>query len=63
MTNSKPYKEGTNLETILDDGWSRGFAVSQTLREAKEMGYEVTESQVMIHWANLDIQYENSMKQ
>jgi hypothetical protein len=47
----KVYKEGTTIEEILIDGWSRGFHVDQTVRELKGMGFEVDEEFVHRYWS------------
>lgn len=40
----KPYKEDTPLWIIIRDGWSRGFAYSQVVEEAAEMGYYISDN-------------------
>ena len=52
----KPYKEGTPLEEIIKDGWSRGFRYEQTLYEAKEMGYELSKARLVREWDRLEFQ-------
>ena len=47
---SKPYKDGTTLYEILKDGWSRMFEHEQTVNEAAQMGYTVTEEYVESIW-------------
>ena len=42
----KAYKEGTKISEILEDGWSRGFQISQTRSELLQMGYGMTFLQV-----------------
>lgn len=48
------YKEGTPLAEIIDDGWSRGFQLEQTVKEATAMGFEVTEAFVKARWESLE---------
>lgn len=54
MENKKPYVEGTTLEKILLDGWSRGFEVQQTVDECNEMGHNVDTKLVEACWQVLD---------
>ena len=50
----KPYKEGTPLNVIINDGFSRGFNAKQTVKEAKEMGYDVTIEYVRDEWIKMN---------
>ena len=50
----KKYKEGTTLDEIIFDGWSRGFIVEQTLSEAVLQGFEVTREEVIKAWHKHD---------
>ena len=50
MELEKAYKEGTTLQEIIDDGWSRGFLLDQTLREATAQGYEITSEYLRRAW-------------
>lgn len=47
---NKPFREGTPLNTILDDGWSRGLHILQTYREAHEMGYSIHLEEIHERW-------------
>lgn len=49
----QPYKLGTDLVTIVIDGWSRGFDVQQTIDEAFVMGYDVDEERIKAQWGLL----------
>lgn len=55
---SLPYIEGTSLEYIIEDGWSRHYPLEQTLSEATQMGYSVTKEMIMEKWLVLDAQME-----
>ncbi len=57
----KHYKDDVTLEAILIDGWARGFHSSQTAEEAVEMGFEITETQVVEAWAKIEDDYENNI--
>jgi len=52
----KPYREGTSLEHIITDGWSRGFDPSQCRAEAAIMGYKVSLKKITTQWKELDNQ-------
>lgn len=52
--NLPAYKDGTPLDAILRDGWSRGFDPVQTRNEAEVMGFKVELSEVIERWAELD---------
>lgn len=56
----KPYREGTSLEEIIKDGWSRGFAIGQIVHEAKAMGYSITLPECRVKWQELDEAYSQS---
>lgn len=56
------YKEGTPLEEIIKDGWARGFYQTQTLQEARDMGYNITEEYVVEEWAKLEEEYWRNVK-
>ena len=51
---TKVYIDGTTLQDILSDGWSRGFQASQTIDEANSMGFTVTELEVLETWEKFD---------
>ena len=56
---TKVYQEGTTLQEIIKDGWARGFQVSQTLSEATDMGYTLTEESILAEWELLDKEVDN----
>ncbi len=44
-----------SAETIITDGWSRGFNVSQTLTVLQERGYErVLKQEILKKWEKLE---------
>jgi hypothetical protein len=49
-----PYKPGTPLRAIIEDGFYRGFDMSQTLQEATKMGYELKPSELLRAWDKLE---------
>ena len=52
------YVEGTSAETIIEDGWSRGFAVSQTVEELHAQGFtDIDEAFVKEHWKKFNDDY------
>ena len=57
-----PYKQGTPLNIIIGDGWSRGFKVEQTVNEAKLMGYDVNIEYVRDMFIEEDTKYHNHNK-
>lgn len=58
---SKKYHEGTPLLAIIQDGWSRGFEVEQTLEEARDMGYAVDRGYIVKTWLFLDEEMERDL--
>ena len=50
----KVYRDGTSALNMSLDGWSRGFDKQQTLDEMREMGVEITEEQLSLHWKRID---------
>lgn len=54
----KVYRDGTTLDQIIFDGWSRGFLPDQTLCEALAQGYSVTLDQILLRWSDLDKEYQ-----
>lgn len=54
---NKPYVDGTSLEDIIEDGWSRGFPPSQTIEEAKMMGFDLPLWYLLAEWER----YEQAM--
>ncbi len=55
---SKPYKDGTPLNAIIRDGWSRGFKPQQTLDEAHTMRHDLMEEQLKIAWDKLTDEFD-----
>lgn len=47
---NKPYVDGISLEDIIEDGWSRGFPPSQTIEEAKMMGFDLPLWYLLAEW-------------
>lgn len=62
-TQTLPYKPGTSLFTILQDGWSRDFGPSQTVDEATKMGFIIAIDDVMAVWRLMDRDYELAQKE
>ena len=58
----KPYKEFVTLKDIIEDGWSRGFQVEQTVEEANIMGFLVDNIQVTEAWGKLTDTYNKHLK-
>jgi len=54
----KPYREGTTLDQILTDGWSRGCDPEQTLDEAKAMGFTLAYVDITAKWHQLTVSME-----
>ena len=46
----KPYRDNVSLKCIIEDGWSRGFMIEQTVDEAKVMGYSTSIEEVQKQW-------------
>jgi hypothetical protein len=51
---NKPYVDGVSLEDIIEDGWSRGFPPSQTIEEAKMMGFDLPLEHLLAEWQRYD---------
>ena len=56
--NEKVYKDGTTLDQIILDGWSRDFCASQTCAEASAQGFQVSSIHVIEEWIKFDDQME-----
>ena len=51
----KPFRDGTTLDEIMQDGWSRGFNPEQTVSECVVMGFtHISLSDVVAAWKELD---------
>ncbi len=50
----KVYKPTTSAQDMSIDGWSRGFAIQQTLNEMTAIGIDITIEQIQVHWDVLD---------
>lgn len=50
------WRPGTKMQTIIVDGWSRGFHKSQTLHECIQAGYSacIAEPAIDQRWAMMD---------
>jgi len=55
------YKRHTPLHIIIEDGWSRGFDVEQTIQEASNAGYAncVVNPIICKIWADLTLNLLN----
>jgi hypothetical protein len=62
MPINRPYREDTTLDDIIKDGWARGFALSQTIYEAKQMGFTITVEELRTQWRALDDQFEKDLE-
>ena len=65
MSEQLPYKPGTPMNTIIEDGWSRGFLYSQTLDELRKMGYNLSLLELVRCWDALEAderQYYDNLK-
>lgn len=53
---AKSWRPGTKMQTIIVDGWSRGFHKSQTLHECIQAGYSkcIAEPAIDQRWAMMD---------
>jgi hypothetical protein len=57
------YIQGTSLEDIIDDGWSRGFEIQQTVDELHAQGFtDADEALVKEHWDRYDADYTEIYK-
>lgn len=53
------------MNTIIEDGWSRGFLYSQTLDELRKMGYNLSLLELVRCWDALEAderQYYDNLK-
>jgi hypothetical protein len=57
------YRPGTPLDSILLDGWARGFNVVQTVAEAFSSGFVVTPGEVQFVWSCEDAKYDAYCKE
>ena len=57
------YKDGTTLDQIIRDGWSRDFEDWQIQDEARAQGYEVSLGQVHNACMMLDADYQYHLEQ
>ncbi len=57
----KRYKEGTTLNQIIEDGWSRGFKAKQTVSEAAAMGFGITKDELFAVWDYLERKMEHDL--
>jgi hypothetical protein len=53
----QPYKKGSTLEQIIEDGWSSGFQISQTMIEIELMGYHSNLNYVRSEWNRMDKEF------
>lgn len=53
---AKSWRPGTKMQTIIVDGWSRGFHKSQTLHECIQAGYSkcIAEPAIDQRWGMMD---------
>ena len=53
------WRPGTKMQTIIVDGWSRGFHKSQTLHECIQAGYSkcIAEPAIDKRWKQMDDEY------
>lgn len=56
---AKSWRPGTKMQTIIVDGWSRGFVREQTLHECIQAGYSACIAGPAIdkRWAMMDAEY------
>lgn len=56
---AKSWRPGTKMQTIIADGWSRGFHKEQTLHECIQAGYSACLAGPAIdkRWAMMDEEY------
>lgn len=57
---AQAWAPGTKLQTIIVDGWSRGFHPDQTLHECIQAGYSacVAKPAIEQRWAQMDAEIE-----
>jgi len=51
---NKPYINEVSLDDIIEKGWCKRFPPSQTIEEAKLMGFFLTEEEVITEWERYD---------
>lgn len=53
------WHPGVKMDTIIVDGWSRGFQYEQTLFECVQAGYSacLAEPAIRARWATMDAEY------
>ena len=56
---AKAWRPGVKMQTIIVDGWSRGFHKQQTLHECIQAGYSkcIAEPAIDLCWAQIDAEY------
>lgn len=56
---AKAWRPGVKMQTIIVDGWSRGFHKQQTLHECIQAGYSkcIAEPAIDLRWAQIDAEY------
>lgn len=62
MGREKAYVDGTTLQQILDDGWSRGFLPQQTLEEAEAQGFSLSAEELTAAWKVWDDKLSKDME-
>lgn len=56
----KPYRDDVTAQQIMEDGWARGFRVTQTLSELHAMGFNaLTEADVLADWKRQNKEFDN----
>ena len=57
------YVEGTSADYIIEDGWSRGFKIEQTVAELKAQGFtDATYAMVHEKWQQFDADHAGIVK-
>lgn len=51
MSDSSPYSQGTPLDTILQDGYYRGWDPDFVVEVAKDLGYQIDPDDVLDSWS------------
>lgn len=56
---AKAWRPGVKMQTIIEDGWSRGFVREQTLHECIQAGYSavVAGPAIDLRWKQIDDEY------
>lgn len=56
---AKSWRPGTKMQTIIVDGWSRGFHKEQTLHECIQAGYSavISDPAIDLRWKQMDEEY------